>query len=220
MWCHLKQTSALALLPGRETSLSDNVFSSILSLYFHISNHGYHIVSLLIKSQLLPAAKPKTVMNVVANDNGTIQFLNVCRSGAVWHAGADVVHKSRCFSMRSYFPEVLSCHLRCILSPCIVFSLPRALLLPQDVSTSLGLKIDISPPVQLGPNFIFMEGNEKHTYCAGWRDTGKKTITFKSQWQISLVHVRRKRVFKQKDIWLRFRPASHSVLHLSSLPEL
>lgn len=35
-----------AYLPERETSISDNVIASISSLFFHLSNHGYHIVFL------------------------------------------------------------------------------------------------------------------------------------------------------------------------------
>lgn len=71
-----------------ETFISDNVISSILSLFFHISNHGYHIVSLCIIASCYQLKWLKTVMNIVVNDEELDAFL----TRTVKHACADVVH--------------------------------------------------------------------------------------------------------------------------------
>lgn len=76
------------------------------------------------------------------------------------------------------FPRSFS-HLRWILSPCF-FSLLLPLLL-QDASTSLGLKIDISPQYSLSLT-LFSWGKCKAYILEG---LAEKTITFKIQQQIS-----------------------------------
>lgn len=87
--------------------------------------------------------------------------------------------------------EMDSMYLDCVFPPLP----PCVLLLPQDASTSLGLKIDISPWCSLSLT-LFSWGNEKHTYCAG--GTEAKTITFMIQWQIRFCLCRKKRTRRNK----------------------
>ncbi len=123
----------------------------------------------------------------------------------------------RCFFNTLIFPRrfVLPSEMDPVSMYCVFPLLPPcALLLPQDASTSLGLKIDISPRCSLSLT-LFSWGKWKAHILEGPRE---KTITFKIQWQISFClckwnSTRGSKGPNKKAFLLRFRPVWLSVLH-------